>query len=60
MCRDHDYEELPPELVARLAEVVIPIRCRPALGVHEHCEHVRPVPSFREIPTFAQLGAVTS
>ena len=49
-----------PFVAGYLAEVVIPIRCRPALGVHEHCEHVRPVPSFREIPTFAQLGAVTS
>jgi hypothetical protein len=49
MCYDHKLEPLPNWLLEELRELVNPIRCLPALGIHEHCEHVTPEPTFQEV-----------
>lgn len=47
MCQDHEMLPLPDWV----KDMVMPIRCLPALGVHERCEHD---PDYRE-PTFQEV-----
>lgn len=55
MCYDeHFISDPPPWMIDRLTEMEQNgmfqlIRCLPPLGIHEHCEHVRPEPSFKNL-----------
>jgi len=50
MCYDHAQRDL-RELYTdeELDRIFQPIRCLPPLGIHEHCEHVSPEPSFKNL-----------
>jgi hypothetical protein len=51
MCQDDLVQNLSPAALARLDEIMIPIRCLPPFGVHERCEHDpdHPAPTFRAL-----------
>jgi hypothetical protein len=52
MCYNHEQRDLCDIFTdEELNRILIPIRCLPPLGVHEHCEHD---PKHRE-PTFKDL-----
>lgn len=50
MCYDHAQRDL-RDLFSEeeLDRIFQPIRCLPPLGIHEHCEHVRPEPNFKNL-----------
>ena len=45
MCGDHEMLPLPEWL----QELIVPVRCMPAIGIHEGCEHDREQPSFEAL-----------
>lgn len=49
MCYNHELRSLEEILGPDWEEKLLPIRCLPALGVHERCEHdpKHPPPSFK-------------
>lgn len=50
MCYDHAQRDLRDLYTdEELDRIFQPIRCLPPLGIHEHCEHVRPEPSFKNL-----------
>lgn len=52
MCGD---DSIPVELIRKLVseqqmvELFQVIRCYPSLGIHEHCKHVGPEPTFKDM-----------
>jgi hypothetical protein len=47
MCNDHQLLPL-PEWIVRLLDTQL-VRCVPALGIHEHCEHVKEPIKFPQV-----------
>lgn len=49
MCYDHELRPLEEILGPDWEEKLLPVRCLPALGIHERCEHdpKHPPPSFK-------------
>lgn len=41
MCYDHQHQPLTPGMLARVEQMWqdMRVKCVPALGIHEHCEH---------------------